>query len=167
MIMNNLYISSLLLLKVHHNYSVNENQYRMPIPYPICDQTSKVVSLKALLERSKTIKPILLDILNGNKDLDESVIIDTAKELIEIYFPTSQQSLNKRKKQKYCYYTPRHFVCSGLLTKECRKPNCLVEHWCEEWADIWDAQNKDYVKKTQLLAGILSLPCFAKPQGEE
>lgn len=163
--MNNLHISSLLLLKVHHDYSVNESQYRMPIPYPICDQTSKVLSLKALLERSKTVKPILLGIVDGNKYFDESVIIDTAKELIEIYFPVSQRNLNNRVKQKYCYYTPRHFVCSGLLTKQCENPDCLVENRCTEWADIWDAQNRDYAKKTKILKDILSLSCSAHPQG--
>lgn len=165
--MNNIYISSILLLKVHHDYSVNENQYRMPIPYPTCDQKSKVLSIKALLDRSKTIKHIFLGILNGNKDIDESVIIDTAKELNEIYFPISQQSLDKRKKQKYCYYTIRHFVCSGLLTKECQNPHCLVKSRCDDWGDIWDAQNTDYIKKTQRLKDILSLSCSAQPQGDK
>lgn len=161
--MNNFYYANLLLLKVHHDFSVNENQYRMPIPYPICDQSSKVVSLKALLERS-TIKPILLGIIDGYKDLDESVIIDTAQELIEIYFPTSEQCFDRRKTEKYCYYTPRHFVCSGLLTKECKKPSCLLENCCKEWAYIWDAQNHGYVKKVQLLRDILSLPCTTQKQ---
>lgn len=161
--MNNFYYANLLLLKVHHDFSVNENQYRMPIPYPICDQSSKVVSLKALLERS-TIKPILLGIIDGYKDLDESVIIDTAQELIEIYFPNSQLCFDRRKTEKYCYYTPRHFVCSGLLTKECKKPSCLLENCCNEWAYIWDAQNHDYVKKVQLLRDILSLPCTSQKQ---
>lgn len=164
--MNSLYFSSLLLLKVHHDYSINKNQYRMPIPYPTCDQTSKVSSLKALLEQSQTIKPILLCILNGNKDVDESLIIGIAKELIEIYFPISQQELDKRKKQKYCYYTTRHFVCSALLTKKCQNPDCLLEKRCDDWADIWDAQNIDYIKKTQLLKDIFCLPCSAHLQGD-
>lgn len=162
--MSSLYFSSLLLLKVHHDYSININQYRLPIPYPNCSQKSKVNSFKALLEQSKTIQVILGDILNGNKDIDESVIINTAKELIEIYFPISQQNLDKRKKQKYCYYTIRHFVCSGLLTEECQNPHCLVKNRCDDWADIWDAQNTDYIKKIQLLKDILSLSCSAQSQ---
>jgi hypothetical protein len=164
--MNSIYFSNILLLKIHHDYSV-KNQYRMPIPYPVCAQTNKVYTLKALLDRSKTIKPILQGMLNGNKDFDETLIINTAKELIEIYFPISQQNLEKRKKQKYCYYTPRHYVCSGLLTKQCQNPDCLAENRCKDWADVWDAQNTDYIKKTQLLKELLSLPCSAKPLGDK
>lgn len=167
--MNSFYYANLLLLKVHHVYSTEHNQFRMPVPYPTFGQSSRVDSLKALFEPSSPIKInfLLLDILNGNRDIDACYIIDTAQELIEIYFPTSEQCLDKRKNEKYCYYTPRHFVCSGLLTKECKKPSCLLENCCKKWAYIWDAQNHDYVKKVQLLRDILSLPCTSQKQEDK